>query len=133
MIKKPRTNYSSNVLRRVLPNVNIQQKKESLTMMKLKVLTSLKLHKGEGSSGMLPRKVKTVQQIPKILSIISTQQNFDDFGKQMRSGIQAIAEEDVSKPGDDEDDDSDSSKSGGRDTPESEDDGSSMSGDSEDE
>ena len=62
VIKKPRTNYSSNVLRRALPpGVNIQQKKDSITMVKLKVLTQLKFGKDyahAGDSG--PRKVKTV-------------------------------------------------------------------------
>jgi hypothetical protein len=76
-IMKPRTNYSSNVLRRALPpGVNIQHKKDSITMVKLKVLTSLKLGEGGGRNGgesgqQMPRKVKTVQQIPKILTIIS--------------------------------------------------------------
>ena len=64
VIMKPRTNYSSNVLRRALPpGVNIQQKKDSITMVKLKVLTQLKLNKDYGSGGGVdggPRKVKTV-------------------------------------------------------------------------
>ena len=58
VIIKPRTNYSSNALRRALPNVNIQQKKESITMVKLKVLTCMKLNHKDGA--LLPRKVKTV-------------------------------------------------------------------------
>ena len=61
VIMKPRTNYSSNVLRRALPQgVNIQQKKESITMLKLKVLTQLKFSKDYPGSGEGPRKVKTV-------------------------------------------------------------------------
>jgi hypothetical protein len=69
---KPRTNYSSNVLRRAVPNVNIQQKKDSITMIKLKVLTQLKLGGNRGDDHhQVPRKVKTVQQIPKILSFVS--------------------------------------------------------------
>lgn len=64
VIKKPRTTYSSNVLRRAVPNVNIQLKKESITMVRLKVLTVLKLSKDE----QLARRVKTVDNIPKILS-----------------------------------------------------------------
>ena len=47
IIKKPRTNYSSTVLRRAVPNVNIQLKKESITMVRLKVLTVLNLSKDE--------------------------------------------------------------------------------------
>lgn len=72
-IMKPRTNYSSNVLRRALPGVNIQHKKDSITMTKLKVLTSLRLGESRGgdTGHQMPRKVKTVQQIPKMLSIIS--------------------------------------------------------------
>jgi len=64
VVKKPRTNYSSTVLRRAVPNVNIQMKKESITMIRLKVLTVLNLSKDE----QLARKVKTVDNIPKILS-----------------------------------------------------------------
>jgi hypothetical protein len=67
VIKKPRTNYSKNVLRRAVPNVNIQEKKESITMSKLKVLTMLKLQKSDDTS----RKVKTVDNIPKILTIVA--------------------------------------------------------------
>lgn len=47
VIKKPRTSYSIKVLRRAVPNVNIQLKKESITMVKLKVLTILKLPRDE--------------------------------------------------------------------------------------
>jgi hypothetical protein len=60
VIRKPRTNYSNNILRVVQPNVNIQQKKESITMLKLKVLTLMKLHPPKDGDS-LPRKVKTVQ------------------------------------------------------------------------
>jgi TFIIF-interacting CTD phosphatase-like protein len=67
VIRKPRTTYSSNVLRRAVPNVNIQLKKESITMVKLKVLTLLKLPKEDEAS----RRVKTVDNIPKILSFVS--------------------------------------------------------------
>ena len=67
VIKKPRTNYSNNVLRRAVPNVNIQLKKESITMVKLKVLTFLKLPKEE----QLARRVRTVDEIPKIISFVS--------------------------------------------------------------
>ena len=67
VIKKPRTTYSNNVLRRAVPNVNIQLKKESITMIKLKVLTILKIPKEEDVN----RRVKTVDIIPKILSFVS--------------------------------------------------------------
>jgi hypothetical protein len=71
IIKKSRTNYSNTVLRRAVPNVNLQLKKESITMVKLKVLTTLKLPKEE----QLGRRVRTVDVIPKIISFVS--QNID--------------------------------------------------------
>lgn len=66
VIKKPRNNYSSHALRRAVPNINIQQKKESITMHRLKMLSFLKPDKHED----LGRKVKTVENIPKILTIL---------------------------------------------------------------
>ena len=69
IIKKPRTTYSSSVLRRAVPNVNIQQKKESITMIKLKVLSAWRLPK---DSDQLSRKVRTVENLPKIPTIVST-------------------------------------------------------------
>lgn len=124
VIKKPRTNYSSNILRCVLPNVNIQQKMESLTMMKLKVLTTMKLNGREDSVMMMPRKVKTVQQIPKILTIMGHPRAGENDG--FKSGIHAIQEEeDVSRPGDD--------SSSGADTPSDEEEDSSIDGDFDDE
>ena len=71
VIKKPRTNYSNTVLRRAVPNVNLQLKKESITMVKLKVLTTLKLPKED----QLARRVRTVDAIPKIISFVTNQQD----------------------------------------------------------
>lgn len=84
MVKKPRTTYSSNVLRRAVPNVNIQLKKESITMVKLKVLTILKLPKEDQAS----RRVKTVDNIPKILSFVS--HNERSHGKKGHQQSRAI-------------------------------------------
>lgn len=66
VIKKPRNNYSSHALRRAVPNIIIQQKKESITMNRFKMLSFLKPDKGDK----LGRKVKTVENIPKILTIL---------------------------------------------------------------
>lgn len=43
LIKKPRTNFSSNVLRRAIPNMNIQDKIGSISMNKLNVLSTMRL------------------------------------------------------------------------------------------
>ena len=67
VIKKPRTNYSSNALRRAQPNVNIQQKKESITMNKIRVLSIFKLKEDDD----IGRRVKTVDNFPHLLTIIS--------------------------------------------------------------
>ena len=66
IINKPRTNYSNNVLRRAVPNANILKKIESISMSKLRVLTYLKFQ-GDGEKH---RRVRTVDTIPKILTIV---------------------------------------------------------------
>jgi hypothetical protein len=69
IIKKPRVNYSNTILRRTqAPNVDILKKMQSITMAKLRVFTFLHL-KREGEEHF--RKVRTVDNIPKILTIIS--------------------------------------------------------------
>ena len=86
VITKPRTNYSSQILRRAVPNINIQSKRESITMAKLKVLSYLKFNMGDSA----PRKVKTVQQIPKILTIISNDhemRHMDSHDNKMEGGL----------------------------------------------
>ena len=73
--------------------------------MKLKVLTSLKLNplqNPDGASEALSRKVKTVQQIPKIFSIVNQKsRDFSPKGSkyldEKEGGIGVIAEEDPSK------------------------------------
>lgn len=66
VIKKPRNNYSSHALRRVVPNINIQQKKESITSSKLRIRSFLR----PISNDEIDRRVKTVENIPKILTIL---------------------------------------------------------------
>lgn len=48
VIKKPRTNFTNVVLRRALPNINIQDKIGSISMNKLNVLSAMRL--GTGSA-----------------------------------------------------------------------------------
>ena len=43
VIKKPRTNFSNVALRRVIPNINIQDKINSISLNKLNVLTAMRL------------------------------------------------------------------------------------------
>jgi hypothetical protein len=50
VIKKPRTNFSSNVLRRAIPNMNIQDKIGSISMNKLNVLSTMRLGNDGGSA-----------------------------------------------------------------------------------
>lgn len=79
-IKKPRTIYSSNALRRVQPNVNIQEKKNSLSVMKLKVFTAMRLQNRDEDGGGFPRKIMTVQHLPKMMSIMgNARAGRDDF------------------------------------------------------
>ena len=47
LVKKPRTNFSSNVLRRAIPNMNIQDKIGSISMNKLNVLSAMRLGGGQ--------------------------------------------------------------------------------------
>ena len=77
VIKKPRTLYSKSVLRMAVPNVNIQQKKESITMNKLRVLTFL----NPTDRDEMNRKVKTVDNIPKILTIVANDRRKGKGGK----------------------------------------------------
>ncbi len=42
IIKKPRTNYSKNVLRMAVPNVDVAKKIESISMSKIKMNTMLR-------------------------------------------------------------------------------------------
>ena len=49
IIKKPRTNFTNNVLRRAIPNINIQDKIGSISMNKLNVLSAMRLGPTGGS------------------------------------------------------------------------------------
>ena len=92
VIKKPRTNYSNTVLRRAVPNVNLQLRKESITMVKLKVLTTLKLPKED----QLARRVRTVDDIPKIISFVSHQKDSKDSHpnrNRLLDGVDSIRED----------------------------------------
>ena len=99
IIKKPRVNYSNTILRRTQPaNVDILKKMQSITMAKLRVFTFLHLKK-EGEEHF--RKVRTVDNIPKILTIISGKKQRKKSSNQVamiQSGIEEVDNDDDSKP-----------------------------------
>jgi len=67
IIKKPRTNFTNNVLRRAIPNMNIQDKIGSISMNKLNVLSAMRLGGTAGSvNGFDSKKIKTVNNLPKV-------------------------------------------------------------------
>ena len=67
IIKKPRTNFTNNVLRRAVPNMNIQDKIGSISMNKLNVLSAMRLGPTGGSQVSLDnKKVRTVNNLPKV-------------------------------------------------------------------
>ena len=66
-----------------VPNVNIQQKKESITMNKLRVLTFLHPKDHDG----LSRKVRTVDNIPKILTIVANDKKSKKILEKMSSKL----------------------------------------------
>jgi hypothetical protein len=72
IIKKPRTNFTNNVLRRAIPKMNIQDKISSISMNKLNVLSAMRLGPTAGSSvSFNDNKIKTVGNLPKIHSLDS--------------------------------------------------------------
>ncbi len=72
IIKKPRTKFTSNVLRRAIPKLNIQDKIGSISMNKLSVLSAMRLGGGGSSqSRMAPKKINTVAILPKAMSLDS--------------------------------------------------------------
>lgn len=72
IIKKPRTNFTNNVLRRAIPNMNIQDKIGSISMNKLNVLSAMRLGGTAGSvNGFDSKKIKTVNNLPKVQSLDS--------------------------------------------------------------
>ena len=77
IIKKPRTNFTNNVLRRAIPNINIQDKIGSISMNKLNVLSAMRLGPTGGSQVSLndSKKVKTVSNLPKVQSLDSRMMN----------------------------------------------------------
>ena len=76
IIKKPRTNFTNNVLRRAIPKMNIQDKISSISMNKLNVLSAMRLGPTAGSSVSINVKtIKTVSNLPKIHSLDSRMMN----------------------------------------------------------
>jgi len=71
VIKKPRTKFTNNVLRRAIPHINIQDKIGSISMNKLNVLSAMRLGSGGSSGGFVSKKIKTVSNLPKIHSLDS--------------------------------------------------------------
>uniref|UniRef100_A0A7S3N2S9 FCP1 homology domain-containing protein n=1 Tax=Strombidium inclinatum TaxID=197538 RepID=A0A7S3N2S9_9SPIT len=72
IIKKPRTKFTSNVLRRAIPKLNIQDKIGSISMNKLNVLSVMRLGSTSGSNEKyVPKKINTVAILPKIMSLDS--------------------------------------------------------------
>lgn len=73
MIKKPRTKFTTNVLRRAIPDLNIQDKIGSISLNKLNVLSAMRLGPTAGSETQInssaTKKVKTVMNLPRMLSI----------------------------------------------------------------
>lgn len=69
VIVKPRTNYSSNVLRRVIPNFNKQDKVNTISLNKLNVLSQLRLENTNPQGKV--QKVFTVSAMPKVKSLDS--------------------------------------------------------------
>lgn len=73
VIKKPRTKFTNSVLRRAVPNINLQDKIGSISMNGLNVLSALRF--GGASATHLKlneiKKIKTVHNLPKMLSLDS--------------------------------------------------------------
>ena len=73
IVRKPRTNYSSHILVRALPNLNVRKKIETITMMNLKVLSSMRLP--DKADLFEARRVKTLHYLPKKINFIDTNNN----------------------------------------------------------
>ena len=67
IIRKPRTNFSSKVLRKVVPNMNVMNRVASISMNKLNIMSSLNLYCGPSDDKIV--KIHTVQEIPKMHSM----------------------------------------------------------------
>lgn len=68
IIRKPRTNFSSNVLRRAIPILNIKDKIGSISTNNLGVLSAMRIGATGGSSYDIggPKKVYTLTNLPKV-------------------------------------------------------------------
>ena len=75
IIKKPRTNFTNNALRRIIPKMNINDKINSISMNKLNVLSAMRLGPAAGSYTNIEKKVRTVNNLPKIHSLDSRVMN----------------------------------------------------------
>jgi len=72
VIKKPRTNFTNNVLRRAIPKMNINDKINSISVNKLNVLSQMRLGPSSGSHIEFGgKKIKTLNALPKVLSLDS--------------------------------------------------------------
>ena len=71
VIKKPRTNFTNNVLRRAIPKMNINDKINSISVNKLNVLSQLRLDPTNGANQQAfgNKKVRTLNELPKVLSL----------------------------------------------------------------
>lgn len=70
VIKKPRTHFTNNCLRRVIPAMNIQDKIGSISSNKLNILSALRIKTQHSiaEDDFFFKKVKTVNVLPKMLS-----------------------------------------------------------------
>ena len=71
LVMKPRTNFTNNVLRRAIPNINIQDKIGSISMNKLNVLSAMRLSDDGSHQQREVKKVRTVSNLPKVMSLDS--------------------------------------------------------------
>lgn len=113
IIKKPRTNFTNNVLRRAIPKINIQDKIGSISLNKLNVISAMKIGTISGSNNNLQggKRIKTVTNLPKMQSLDSSMMNvmMPPGKKQSKLPAQPVHEE--ADEGDDNDEESNSDNS----------------------
>jgi hypothetical protein len=94
IIKKPRTNFTNNALRRAIPNLNVQDKLGSISMNKLNVLSAMRLGTGSQST-YIDKKIRSVSSLPKMQSldssmmkvILPNDENKKDAKKMLSGGL----------------------------------------------
>jgi hypothetical protein len=74
IIRKPKTKFTANVLRRAIPNINIQDKIGTISMNKLNIFSTFRLA-GGNSQPEITKKVRSVATLPKMLSFDSGAMN----------------------------------------------------------